>query len=399
MSLLASAGIYLVLDVNSPLANHHLNRYEPWTTYNPLYLTHVFEVVEQFGAYNNTLGFFAGNEVVNDKMSAKNSPVYIKTVIKDIKQYILRNLYRPIPVGYSAADDLKYRVLLSSYLECVDTSEDDTVDFYGVNSYQWCGAQTFHTSGYDALVKDYSRYSRPVFFSEYVYDLLVDFTNDRYGCNEVTPRTFEEVQALHSDKMAKVFSGGLIYEFTEEPNKYGLVKVLPNGNIQLLSDFHNLRGQHHLVSSPSLRISTKQHTPPKCKKKYKNLATSQGMPESLARDLIADGVSIKKGKYVTLLEEDLTSTYKIYASDGDIYMEMPRVEVLNDISLDWNPSKSGKDYRNGTYKTSWLQYFSSHQMFIDLLTFSCQQSWRGYVSCSHRGSRLVCTLGDSFSRE
>ena len=71
MSLLASAGIYLVLDVNSPLLSHHLNRYEPWTSYNVDYMTNVFKVVNQFSAYNNTLGFFAGNEIVNDEMSAK----------------------------------------------------------------------------------------------------------------------------------------------------------------------------------------------------------------------------------------------------------------------------------------------------------------------------------------
>lgn len=70
MSMLAAAGIYLVLDVNSPLPGHHLNRYEPWLTYNFDYLKNVFRVVEQFSQYNNTLGFFAGNEVINDKISA-----------------------------------------------------------------------------------------------------------------------------------------------------------------------------------------------------------------------------------------------------------------------------------------------------------------------------------------
>lgn len=68
--MLASAGIYLVLDVNSPLLGHHLNRYEPWTTYTEEYVNNVFKVIEQFSYYNNTLGFFAGNEIVNDAVSA-----------------------------------------------------------------------------------------------------------------------------------------------------------------------------------------------------------------------------------------------------------------------------------------------------------------------------------------
>ena len=73
MTLLAIAGIYLVLDVNSPLKNQHLNRYEPWSTYNELYAEHVFKVVQEFAAFNNTLAFFVGNEIVNDRISAKVS--------------------------------------------------------------------------------------------------------------------------------------------------------------------------------------------------------------------------------------------------------------------------------------------------------------------------------------
>lgn len=169
MSMLAAAGIYVVLDVNSPLPNHHLNRYEPWNTYNVDYLENVFKVVEQFSYYNNTLGFFAGNEVINDITSAKNSPVYVKAVVRDTKNYIDKNSPRPIPVGYSAADDLRYRISFSQYLECVDESPAESVDFYGVNSYQWCGEQTFYTSGYNSLVSDYESYTRPLFFSEYVF--------------------------------------------------------------------------------------------------------------------------------------------------------------------------------------------------------------------------------------
>ena len=73
MSMLAAAGIYLVLDINSPLPKHHLNRYEPWTTYTEEYMDNVLKVVEEFSYYNNTLAFLAGNEVVNDEKSAKVS--------------------------------------------------------------------------------------------------------------------------------------------------------------------------------------------------------------------------------------------------------------------------------------------------------------------------------------
>lgn len=87
MSMLAAAGIYLVLDVNSPIPGHHLNRYEPWNSYNEVYMENVFKVVEQFSYYNNTLGFFAGNEIINDITSAKVSDFWVYE-----QQKILTNL-------------------------------------------------------------------------------------------------------------------------------------------------------------------------------------------------------------------------------------------------------------------------------------------------------------------
>ena len=69
MTMLAAAGIYLVLDVNTPLSNQHLHAIQPWTTYNPIYLKHIFEVVEVFSGYDNLLAFLAGNEVIHEEGS------------------------------------------------------------------------------------------------------------------------------------------------------------------------------------------------------------------------------------------------------------------------------------------------------------------------------------------
>lgn len=70
---------------------------------------------------------------------------------------------RIIPVGYSNADHLEFRVSLAEYLECGPVGY---VDFFAINSYQWCGDNTFVGSGYDKLVADYQNYSLPIFFSE-----------------------------------------------------------------------------------------------------------------------------------------------------------------------------------------------------------------------------------------
>lgn len=66
VSYFNGAGIYMILDVNSPLDNGSLNRGEPWTSYNPVYFKQVFGIIEAFKSYPNVLGFFAGNEVINE---------------------------------------------------------------------------------------------------------------------------------------------------------------------------------------------------------------------------------------------------------------------------------------------------------------------------------------------
>lgn len=101
-------------------------------------------------------------------------------------------------------------------------------DFYGVNLYEWCGSTVnFNTSGYAARTNDFLNYSVPVILSE-------------YGCNLVTPRTFPEVAAIYGPEMTNVWSGGIVYEWTEEANKYGLVKIT-NEIATILPDYTNFQ--------------------------------------------------------------------------------------------------------------------------------------------------------------
>jgi hypothetical protein len=77
-SIFNAAGIYMILDVNSPFQGESINRAEPWTSYTKEYLTRVFGVVENFKNFPNTLGFFAANEVMNDLNTAEYNPQYIR---------------------------------------------------------------------------------------------------------------------------------------------------------------------------------------------------------------------------------------------------------------------------------------------------------------------------------
>jgi 1,3-beta-glucanosyltransferase GAS3 len=89
-SIFNVAGIYMLIDVNSPLPNESLNAGEPWTSYDSDYLERTFGVVEAFKNYPNTLLFFAGNEDINDYKSGGVVPPYLR--VSAIKSMKLRKL-------------------------------------------------------------------------------------------------------------------------------------------------------------------------------------------------------------------------------------------------------------------------------------------------------------------
>ncbi|CAH2351852.1 1,3-beta-glucanosyltransferase Pga4p [[Candida] railenensis] len=234
MKQLADAGIYVLLDVNIP--NASISRDSAECSYNTMYLNEVLATVKNMAQYNNTLGFFAGNEVINDGPSIAAAP-YVKAVVRDMKNFIKNTGLRSIPVGYSAADTTQ-GLDTAEYLNCGSDSMA-RVDMFGFNDYSWCGSSaTFTTSGYSTKVEEYGNYSVPLFFSE-------------YGCNTVSPRPFTEVGTIYSDKMSPVFSGGLVYEYSQEVSNYGLVEIESNSSVSTLEDFDNLKSQFAKTSNPS----------------------------------------------------------------------------------------------------------------------------------------------------
>jgi hypothetical protein len=68
--------------------------------------------------------------------------------------------------------------------------------------------------------------------------LTPGFSLSEYGCT-VNGRDFGEIEALMSDKMTGVYSGGLMYEYTMEENGYGIVEE-SGGEIKELPEFQNL---------------------------------------------------------------------------------------------------------------------------------------------------------------
>ena len=136
-SIFNAAGIHMILDVNNGNLGSYIDRSAPWTTYTSEYLNHVFGIIEAFAPYPNLIGFFSGNEIINEQ-SARNAPAYIRAVTRDMKDYIAQNIKRDISVGYSAADVADILSDTWEYLGCeLSNSTSSKIDFFGLNDYEW----------------------------------------------------------------------------------------------------------------------------------------------------------------------------------------------------------------------------------------------------------------------
>lgn len=261
--------------------------------------------------------FFSANEVINDIDTAITAP-YIRAVTRDLKKYIKNHVDRPIPVGYSAADVREVLVDTWAYMQCSltdDPADDDSIsDLFGLNSYSWCGPATFEEAGYDDLVEFFNKTSIPVFMSE-------------YGCREIRPRIFEEVGGIYSDEMTGFFSGGVVYEYTQEENDYGLVVLNDDGSATLRTDYDNFQNQLNKLDMSKLQSAESlvgENPFPKCSKsliKNKNFPSNftaiPSPPDDGLDELIKNGVkNAKHGKLITLSDADLKVKQKVENTDG-----------------------------------------------------------------------------------
>jgi len=157
VELMQFKGMYLVLDVNTPL--YSLNRAKPDVSYNSVYLQSIFATIDAFHNYTNVLAFFSGNEVINDDTTTSAAP-YVKAVTRDMRQYIRNREYRSIPVGYSAADVDSNRYEMATYMNC--GTDDERSDFFAFNDYSWCDPSSFSVSGWDQKVTNFTGYGLPI---------------------------------------------------------------------------------------------------------------------------------------------------------------------------------------------------------------------------------------------
>lgn len=169
--------------------------------------------MDAFQGYDNLLGLFVGNEIITNNNQSLAAP-YIKAAARDLKAHRNSKGYREIPIGYSAADIAELRPMLQDYLTCGGNASEN-IDFFGLNSYEWCDPATYDTSGYKNLEQDAADFPVPIFFSE-------------TGCNVPGPRLFADQAAIFGSNMVNDWSGAIIYEWLEEANNYGLISYGPS---------------------------------------------------------------------------------------------------------------------------------------------------------------------------
>ena len=180
-----------------------------------------------------------------------------------------------------------------------------------------CGDSTYEQSGYNKLVELFGNTSIPVFFSE-------------YGCNLVKPRTFTNVPVLYGEQMS-VMSGGLVYEWTEGSNDYGLVNITSADEVHLREDYGYLATQYSKLDESLLNSANSTATgqkAPTCdpdlitESSFYNAWNLPARPSGVDA-MISNGISsANKGKTVSVTATAMPAT--VYDYNG---------EQLNNLEL------------------------------------------------------------------
>ena len=140
--------------------------------------------------------------------------------------------------------------------------------------------------------------------------------------------------------MTGVFSGALAYEFTQEPNDYGLIEV--NGTTaHILNDYVALQTQYKAVTSVPAGTSQSVTRPTTCPpaNSYANLNGTNDLPDTPAADIIKNGIDSKlysAGKLIT--PSDWVTSYTIVDANGKT---ITNKQINNSGYTATNPANGG----------------------------------------------------------
>ena len=174
--------------------------------------------------------------------------------------------------------------------------------------------------------------------------------------------------------MTGVFSGGLIYEFTQEPADYGIVKVAANKkDVAILKEFDTLQTvMSKLPKKVSIPSDAKENDRPEtCRdpSTYWNIGAPTDLPETLGATYIEKGVAVdgnvkwKRGKFLSTKNLKTSTVDKIVDSSGkeitnkkinfvDDVTEAPIPDGGHGVNTGGGIGKGGSNGTSGGNKTN-----------------------------------------------
>jgi hypothetical protein len=147
-------------------------------------------------------------------------------------------------------------------------------------------------------------------------------------------------------------SGGLVYEYSQEEQDYGLVKINANGSISLRQDFDNLQKQYNSLDKALLESTnpSTNNKPPQC---ASNLISAEQFSKNFSIPAVCPGCQslidngIKDPKNGKLM--DITTTkpkQQVFGTNGALVEGLELNKLANDGvnspgGQSTNPSGSG----------------------------------------------------------
>ncbi|EQC29028.1 hypothetical protein SDRG_13184 [Saprolegnia diclina VS20] len=217
MCALASAGIYVMIELASSCPGCEITSEAYPACYPPSLKTRGQQIIAAFSKYNNVLGFSAGNEVNHRTKDIKSNAPCQKKFIRDMRAFTTacRGSMRQVPIGIAVAD--AERSANALYYSCRTDPADplEDIEWYGLNVYLQCDPKAttaVEGPGYNELKTQLNSYKMvaPVILTEFGCLNKGFPTIDGYAAQ----RTWVQVPWIRKDP--DVLAGGVAFEFSTE---------------------------------------------------------------------------------------------------------------------------------------------------------------------------------------